>query len=173
MTNEEFYNRYRKCVGVQAEVEKPELYIIAKCPSNDQQLLYIDTRNVGTKKLTYPTMVSGVELYDVVRCFHGDGPTSQLEAGQQKGGDSPCWVCPVNINRCTDIPYVYYQPILGLNERINKVLSSNASINKAKLNNLHMFTKLKKHEIELELNQRNVKYSTDDKIDVNKLKLKN
>ena len=118
-------------------------------------------------------MVSGVELYNVVRCFHGDGPACQLEAGQQKGGDFHCWVCPVTINRCTDIPYVYYQQILGLNERINKVLSSNANINKEKLNNLQMFTKLKKHEIELELNQRNVKYSTDNKIDVYKLKLKN
>ena len=73
MTNEEFYNRYRRCVDVQVEVEKLELYIIAKCPSNNQQLLYIDTRNVDIKKLIYPTMVSGVELYDVVRCFHGDG----------------------------------------------------------------------------------------------------
>ena len=104
---------------------KPELYIIARCPSNDQQLLYIDTRNVDIKDLRHPTMVSGVDLYDIIRCFHGDGPDCQLEAGQQKGGAFPCWICPVNINNRTDIPYVYYQPIMGLTERINKVLNSN------------------------------------------------
>ena len=172
LTNEEYYSRYRKCVDVQAEVEMPELYIIARCPSNDQQLLYIDTRNVGIKDLRHPTMVSGVDLYDIIRCFHGDGPACQLEAGQQKGGDFPCWICSVNINNCTDIPYVYYQPIMGLTERINKVLNSNTSRRKAKLNNLHMFTKLKKHEIELELSQRNIPYSTEDKIEVIKTKLK-
>ena len=61
---------------------------------------------------------------------------------------------------------------MGLTERINKILNSNTSRRKAKLNNLHMFTKLKKHEIELELSQRNIPYSTEDKIEVIKTKLK-
>ena len=73
------------------------------CPSSDQQLLYIDTRNVDIKKLRYPTMVSGVELNDVARCFQGDGLAFQLEAGKEKGVDFPCCVCPVNINQCTEI----------------------------------------------------------------------
>ena len=34
------------------------------------------------------TTSNGVEITDVMRFSHGDGPEQQLEAGEQKGGKS-------------------------------------------------------------------------------------
>ena len=45
MTDDEYYLKLGYHKNVQAEVEKPKLYLIARCPSNDQQMLYTDTRN--------------------------------------------------------------------------------------------------------------------------------
>lgn len=67
-------------------VEKPELYLLARCPSNDQQILYCDTRMEDVLDLKTPvTTENGINITDVMRFFKGDGPASQFEAGQQKG----------------------------------------------------------------------------------------
>ena len=156
MTNEEYILKYGYHKDVQAEVEKQEIYIFARCPSNDQQMLYTHTRNKDHKMTRYPTKIlGGIYIHDVIRFFHGDGPASQLESDQQKGGDFPCWRCPVDIHKAYDVPYIYYQPIMGIKDRINKVLQTNNSKMKAKSKHVHMFSNLKKHEIEIELEGRN------------------
>ena len=43
---------------------------------------------------------------------------------------------------------------------------------KTKLNNLHMFSKLKKHEVEIELEERNIKYFCEEKADELQQKLR-
>ena len=43
-SDEEYFLKYGENVCVQSIVEKPSLYIIGRCPSNDQQLLYSDIR---------------------------------------------------------------------------------------------------------------------------------
>ena len=112
---------------------------------------YGDTRNEDIKTTKYPTKIGDICIQDIIHFFHGDGPACQLDAGQQKGGDFPCWVCPINMNSSNDVAHVFYQPIMRIKERIRKVLMTKSSQDKTKLNNLHMFSKLKKHEVEIEL----------------------
>ena len=68
----------------------------------------------------------------------------------------------MDINQSCDVPYVYYQPIMGIKDRISKVLHTNSSKMKAKLKHVHMFSNLKKHEIEIELEGRNVEFSEEE-----------
>ena len=37
--DEEFFEKNKRMINIQVEVEKPFLYIMARCPSNEQQLL--------------------------------------------------------------------------------------------------------------------------------------
>ena len=53
-----------------------------------------------------------------------------VEVGQQKGGDFPCWVCPININSSNVVARVLYQPIIGVKERTQKVLMTNKAAQK-------------------------------------------
>ena len=83
-------------VNVQSEVEKPKLYMLARCQSNDNQLLYSDEWVEDLLEINTPiTSSNGVLINDVMRIFKGDGPAAQLEAGHQKGGDYFCWLCPI------------------------------------------------------------------------------
>ena len=43
-TSAEYFEMTKKHINVQRVVEAPELYIIAQCGSNDEQLAYVDTR---------------------------------------------------------------------------------------------------------------------------------
>ena len=87
-SDEEYFLKYGENVCVQSIVEKPSLYIIGRCPSNDQQLLYSDIRledisllreNLGT--------LDDIAIRDKMRVFKGDSSARQFEAGQQKGGN--------------------------------------------------------------------------------------
>ena len=63
----------------QSEVEKPQLYLLARCPSNDQQLMYVDTRTEDLMELRQPiTTENGIQIFDTL-------------TGQQKGGGYFCW----------------------------------------------------------------------------------
>lgn len=44
ITDNEAYCKYNERINVQAFIEKAYLYILARCPSNDQQLLYGEER---------------------------------------------------------------------------------------------------------------------------------
>ena len=82
-------------INIQTEVEKPFLYIMARCPSNEQQLLYVEERMkdilIFNEDLALP---SGIKIHDVFRFFKGDAPAHQFQAGLQKGGN---YVCPWKI----------------------------------------------------------------------------
>ena len=174
LTNEEYFCKYGKNIDVQAQIEKPQLYIIAKCPSNEQQLLYINTRNEDNKLLQTPTIVKdNIELNDIMKFFHGDGPACEFEAGQQKGGDHPCWVCPINMTMSNDIPYSLYQPILTLDDRMEKVMMTTHSRQKVNQNTSHMYSNLKVHELNSELHERGIKFNVTDKKEIKEKKLKN
>ena len=64
LTDEEFFKKTGRKVNVQAKVETPELYILARCDATDQQLMYIDTRVEDLKELKAPLLSDGVEIYD-------------------------------------------------------------------------------------------------------------
>ena len=75
-------------VNVQSVVEQPELYIIGRCKSNDEQLSYIETRIECLEELKTDLQLSSIDekyeviiLNDSMRLFKGDGPAIAFEAG--------------------------------------------------------------------------------------------
>ena len=44
LKNNEYLQNYKCRIDVQATVEQPQLYILGRCPSNEQQLLYEEKR---------------------------------------------------------------------------------------------------------------------------------
>ena len=72
-------------VCIQPFVEKSSLYIIGRCPSNDQQLLYFDIHleDISLFREILETS-DGIPIRDKMRIFKGDSPARQFEAGLQK-----------------------------------------------------------------------------------------
>ena len=69
------------------------MYILARCPSTDQQLLYSDERIGDIMNLKYPTKsANNVEVNDILRFFKGDSPAHQSEGRRQKDGHFLCCV---------------------------------------------------------------------------------
>ena len=59
-------------MGVQAMVEQPETYILARCPANSSQLMYSSLRLEDMKQIeTTPLDVDGIQLHDKIRFFKG------------------------------------------------------------------------------------------------------
>ena len=54
--------------------------------------------------------------------FHGDGPASALEAGNQKGGHYFCPSCDIHICQSDDISCCYQKKFRSLSYRQNEVL---------------------------------------------------
>ena len=44
LINNEYLQKYKCRIDVQATVEQPQMYILGRCPSNKQQLLYGEER---------------------------------------------------------------------------------------------------------------------------------
>ena len=82
-------------VDVQFLVERPHVYILARCGSSEvDQLAYINTRKECMGGLENQMNTSNeVKITDVVRLFHGDGPQQAYESGEQKGGNAGCSGC--------------------------------------------------------------------------------
>ena len=73
--------------------KKPELYMLAQCQSNDNQLLCSEEQVEDLLEInTSITSSNGVVINDVMRIFKGDDPAAQLGAGHQKGGVYFCWL---------------------------------------------------------------------------------
>ena len=79
-------------IDVKAEIESPELYIIGRYRSNDEQLGYIETRleclkdsGVGVNLKTIDNQYEDVTINDRMHFLHGDGPAAAFEAGNQIG----------------------------------------------------------------------------------------
>lgn len=103
LADNEYKEKYGKIVNVQAQIERPELYIIGCCRANDEQLGYIITRAICLQGLELNISVNGIEINDVMQFFHGDGPTAQLESGQQKGGFFFCSYCCILADRIAEL----------------------------------------------------------------------
>ena len=59
-------------MNVQATVERPEIYMLAQCTADKNQLMYGEIRLNDIKQIqTSPIDVSGVQLNDEVRFFKG------------------------------------------------------------------------------------------------------
>ena len=77
-TSAEYTILANKDTNVQREVEAPELYIIGRCGSNDEQLAYINTRvddlngtKIGLKLCEIEEKYENIVLRDIMRFFMG------------------------------------------------------------------------------------------------------
>lgn len=75
-----------------------------------------------------------IKLKDILRVYHGDGPATQLEAGQQKGGHYFCASCGIHADRCCEIAHSYYMKCITLKEKLSNVMRGKHS----KLVKLHI-----------------------------------
>ena len=123
LTNEEYKMKGGKSLVVQTVTEAPELYIIACCRANDEQLAYIETRLDFVLKLSENlTNKARVEVIDKLRLFTADGPAVELEAGQQKGGNFYC-PCGIHADDACDIETAFRQKTMSLEERQEFILA--------------------------------------------------
>ena len=81
--------------NVQSIVEKPYIYLLARCPSDDHQLLYSQERINDISELSRKNEFHVIDITDVMRIFKGDNPACKCENGQQKNGYYFCWQCPL------------------------------------------------------------------------------
>ena len=96
---------------------------------------------------------NGLILTDKLWIFKGDSPARQFEAGQKKGGNNFCCSCPISEQYAGKYTHVYNLPILSLQDRVNKIVKTPASLSKLNQNKTNLF-----FETVEELCQRNVKF---------------
>ena len=146
-------------INVQAVIEKPEIYILARCPSNDNQILYSHERFEDILSLKKPLQeLNKPEISDVMRFFKGDKPASQFEAGQQKGGNYFCFLCGIHAD--TVASYIRSNRLKSqtLCERMELINETDLSKTKIQRGCLKLYDNLKKHEIIEELQCRQIKF---------------
>ena len=96
-TDEEYKQLYPGAnVNIQAEVEQPEIHLLA-CGSSsvEDQVALIGDRLTYLRELSKPVKTeTGMEITDTLRFFTGDHPATQFEQGsKQGGGNYKCGVC--------------------------------------------------------------------------------
>ena len=134
-------------INIQTEVEKPFLYIMARCPSNEQQLLYVEERMKDILNLNEDlALPSGIKIHDVFCFFKGDAPARQFKAGHQKGGNNVCVACPIHSNLIYDLVHLYSLQNMSLEDRVNKIRLSIQSSDKLRKNCTKLYENLKRHE---------------------------
>ena len=122
-TNDEYQKKFGKNIDIQSEVESPELYIIGRCKSTDEQIAYIETREACLKELNKVTVTDeNIIFKDTMRLFHGDGPAVQLESGNQKAGQYFCPSCDVHLYQTDDISYSYQLKLRSLADIQHKII---------------------------------------------------
>ena len=162
LTSEEYFQKSGQKVDIQATIEKPHMYIFARCPSNDQQLLYSEERIDDILKLDQKiSLDNSIFIKDNTRVFKGDNPAAQLEAGHQKGGHFFRFVCKIKACFTKSLFYSLNLPYMSLQDRIDKIRCSVSTIIAMKKNNTKYFTNLKKDDIKCELIDRKVKFNLD------------
>ena len=97
-------------------------------------------------------------LTDKLWFFKGDSPARQFEAGQKKGANNFCCSCPISEQYAGKYTHVYNLPILSLQDRVNKIVKTPASLSKLNQSKTNLYDKMRKHEIIEELRQKNVKF---------------
>ena len=110
--SEEYYEISNETLNIHSIIEQPYLYIIGRCRANDGQIMYVETRLERLKMLDKRIdLTYGVIISDKMHMFHGDGPASQFEIGNSKGGDYFCCCC--------DVPSFYMHDFVRCGWQIN------------------------------------------------------
>ena len=163
LTDQEALHKYGRKVDVQETIEKPEIYMFARCPGTTVLTAYSSTRMDDIMELDTPVIFdNGMEVYDVMRFFKGDGPSCQFESGQQKGGNYFCWTCGIPSYRVKDYVHAAYRKNISLHDRQQKVLTSNVSCSKSREGFTNLYEKLTKAQIIEELDDREIKWTASD-----------
>ena len=84
LTDDEFEAQNDHRVNVQPLIEKPFIYTLLRCPSDDHQLLYSNERLADIIDLKNKVEHNGILINDIMGVFKGDNPAAQLESGQQQ-----------------------------------------------------------------------------------------
>ena len=72
VTNAENYAKHGFHRDVQSIIEKWYVYILARCPSEDHQLLYTQERISDVLELDCKITHNGISITDVMQIFKGD-----------------------------------------------------------------------------------------------------
>ena len=157
-TDAEFEQLNRKRINIQAKVESPSVYIVARSSSSDkEQLCYVDTRLECLEDLSNPvTSTSGIDINDIMRFFHGDTPARQYECSQQKGGHFYCSICGASANRVYEMDYVFRCSHVSLTDRQNLVLKGPHGKTNSLQKSNKPFKDLKKDDFVRELSARGI-----------------
>lgn len=93
-------NEYQQChpdasISIQAEVEQPEIHLLAAGSSSaEDQAALVGDRVSCLMDLKTPLFTeSGTSVIDVLRYFTGDHPAAQFEQGSKQGGTYKCGAC--------------------------------------------------------------------------------
>ena len=141
--------------NIQSIIEEPFLYILSRCT-----IVIIATRCEDLELFNETISWKGAPIKDKMRLFKGDGPVAQFEAGQQKGGNFPCWGCSIHKSRISDFVHASPLPLISLNDRVDKVLASLQSLKASKLKKTKLYTDLSIDNLILELQEHGIKFST-------------
>ena len=158
MTNEEYKEATGKNINVQGEVEKPQVYIVARCRSCDiEQLAYVETRLCCLQHLQKNLKTTnGNEIKDIMRFFHGDSPSRSFESGQQKGGHYYCSGCGAHAERGHELDYCFRCAHVSLNDRQEPVLKGPLGKRNSLFQQPKPFGRMKKEELDNELSGRGI-----------------
>ena len=158
MTDDEYKAASGKVMNIQAEVEKPHVYIVARCRSCDvEQLAYVETRLCCLQHLQRNLKTKdGVEIKDTMRFFHGDSPSREFESGQQKGGHYYCSGCGAHAGRVYELDYCFRCEQVSLEDRQLIVMQGAIGKRNSLLQKPKPFNALTRQELELELGGRGI-----------------
>ena len=159
-TDIEFHRKYNELVNIQAIVETPVIYILARYPSNYQQLLYSEERLDDILKLNENMKtLNNIEIIDKLRVFKEDKPAFQFEAGQQNGGNFYCFLCAAHAENASSYVHTHRKYIETINDRIKPVKKTDLSVSKTSSLKMKLYDNLNKDELIAKLRGRDVKFS--------------
>ncbi|KAI8516476.1 AP-5 complex subunit zeta-1 [Branchiostoma belcheri] len=160
-TAKELEEQGRGQVDIQSEVEKPEVYLLARSRASiAEQLLYSDCQRSDLQSLSETVQYKDNQVTDWMRCFIGDGPAQWVEAGEQHMGTYGCSAgCGAPMSRFADLGFCFRRKVKSLEERRQVVVSlpSGASENNK---GVCPFKGLKKEELLRNLEATGMEYDT-------------
>ena len=123
-TKDELRQKTGDDIDVDALIQKPNVYILARCSDKlIDQLCYVNNRVEDLTDLKDPVISTrNAPVTDIMRFFHGDHPAQAVEAGQQEGGNYPCCFCNKRVSAWTDMVSCYRADNISLQQRIVKVI---------------------------------------------------
>ncbi|XP_057315536.1 uncharacterized protein LOC130656649 [Hydractinia symbiolongicarpus] len=138
--------------------------MLARCPSNDQQIMYSEVRMDDIRHLT-TTNVEGIEISNILRIFKGDAPACQFEAGHQKGGHYFCWACGMHAERSKELVHIFNLSHTSLQQKLQSLSATIYGRNALNKKYLHYTDNISKVDIIADLHEREVKLGCENKKD--------